>query len=115
MPWVKENLDKIIWAMILVPGAPGPGGRLEGPAQDDRPGQQLKASMTSAPPSSKSCRATCRRTAPATPASPTCTASNRAGPGPHVLVNALTHGNEFCGMAAATHLLEATCARASAR
>lgn len=27
-------------------------------------------------------------------------------PGPHVLVNALTHGNEFCGMAAATHLLD---------
>lgn len=27
-------------------------------------------------------------------------------PGPHVLVNALTHGNEFCGMVAATHLLE---------
>src|SRR2546423_10547969 len=24
-------------------------------------------------------------------------------PGPHVLVNALTHGNEFCGMVAATH------------
>jgi predicted deacylase len=27
-------------------------------------------------------------------------------PGPHVLVNALTHGNEICGMAAATHLLD---------
>lgn len=27
-------------------------------------------------------------------------------PGPHVIVNALTHGNEFCGMVAATHLLE---------
>jgi predicted deacylase len=27
-------------------------------------------------------------------------------PGPHVLVNALTHGNEFCGMLAATHLLD---------
>jgi predicted deacylase len=27
-------------------------------------------------------------------------------PGPHVLVNALTHGNEFCGMAAACHLLD---------
>ena len=27
-------------------------------------------------------------------------------PGPHVLVNALTHGNEFCGMSAATHLLD---------
>jgi predicted deacylase len=27
-------------------------------------------------------------------------------PGPHVLVNALTHGNELCGMAAATHLLD---------
>jgi predicted deacylase len=26
-------------------------------------------------------------------------------PGPHVLVNALTHGNELCGMVAATHLL----------
>src|SRR3954466_1571616 len=25
-------------------------------------------------------------------------------PGPHVLVNALTHGNEFCGMVAPTHL-----------
>ncbi|MFC5498903.1 succinylglutamate desuccinylase/aspartoacylase family protein [Caenimonas terrae] len=30
--------------------------------------------------------------------------SGRAGP--HVLVNALTHGNEFCGMVAATHLLD---------
>lgn len=30
--------------------------------------------------------------------------SGRAGP--HVLVNALTHGNELCGMAAATHLLD---------
>ena len=28
-------------------------------------------------------------------------------PGPHVLVNALTHGNEVCGMVAATHLLDA--------
>lgn len=27
-------------------------------------------------------------------------------PGPHVLVNALTHGNEICGMVAATHLLD---------
>src|SRR5690606_18073998 len=27
-------------------------------------------------------------------------------PGPHVIVNALTHGNEFCGMVAVTHLLE---------
>ncbi len=27
-------------------------------------------------------------------------------PGPHVLVNALTHGNEFCGMVAAAHLLD---------
>ncbi len=27
-------------------------------------------------------------------------------PGPHVLINALTHGNEICGMAAATHLLD---------
>ncbi|TXI67591.1 MAG: succinylglutamate desuccinylase [Limnohabitans sp.] len=27
-------------------------------------------------------------------------------PGPHVLVNALTHGNEFCGMVAACHLLD---------
>lgn len=26
--------------------------------------------------------------------------------GPHVLVNALTHGNEFCGMVAAAHLLD---------
>ncbi|MES2785792.1 MAG: succinylglutamate desuccinylase/aspartoacylase family protein [Pseudomonadota bacterium] len=26
--------------------------------------------------------------------------------GPHVLVNALTHGNEFCGMVAATHILD---------
>jgi predicted deacylase len=26
--------------------------------------------------------------------------------GPHVLINALTHGNEFCGMVAATHLLD---------
>jgi predicted deacylase len=28
-------------------------------------------------------------------------------PGPHVLINALTHGNEICGMTAATHLLDA--------
>jgi predicted deacylase len=28
-------------------------------------------------------------------------------PGPHVLVNALTHGNEICGMVAARHLLDA--------
>ena len=28
-------------------------------------------------------------------------------PGPHVLVNALTHGNEFCGMVAACDLLDA--------
>lgn len=28
-------------------------------------------------------------------------------PGPHVLINALTHGNELCGMVAATHLLDA--------
>ena len=27
-------------------------------------------------------------------------------PGPNVVVNALTHGNEFCGMVAATHLLD---------
>lgn len=27
-------------------------------------------------------------------------------PGPHVLINALTHGNELCGMVAALHLLE---------
>jgi predicted deacylase len=27
-------------------------------------------------------------------------------PGPHVLVNALTHGNELCGMVAATHILD---------
>lgn len=27
-------------------------------------------------------------------------------PGPHVLINALTHGNEFCGMVAVLHLLE---------
>lgn len=27
-------------------------------------------------------------------------------PGPHVLINALTHGNEICGMEAATHLLD---------
>jgi len=27
-------------------------------------------------------------------------------PGPHVLINALTHGNEFCGMVAATDLLD---------
>src|SRR5437868_6691967 len=32
---------------------------------------------------------------------------NSGRPGPHVLVNALTHGNEFCGMVAATHLLDA--------
>ncbi len=28
-------------------------------------------------------------------------------PGPHVLINALTHGNELCGMVAATHVLDA--------
>lgn len=28
-------------------------------------------------------------------------------PGPHVLINAITHGNEICGMVAATHLLDA--------
>ncbi len=27
-------------------------------------------------------------------------------PGPNVMINALTHGNEFCGMVAATHLLD---------
>jgi predicted deacylase len=27
-------------------------------------------------------------------------------PGPHVLINALTHGNEICGMVAAKHLLD---------
>lgn len=27
-------------------------------------------------------------------------------PGPHVLINALTHGNEICGMTAVTHLLD---------
>ena len=27
-------------------------------------------------------------------------------PGPHILINALTHGNEICGMVAATHLLD---------
>src|SRR3546814_16724142 len=27
-------------------------------------------------------------------------------PGPHVIAYALTHGNEFCGMIAVTHLLE---------
>jgi len=27
-------------------------------------------------------------------------------PGPHVLINALTHGNEFCGMVAVCHLLD---------
>ncbi|AZS78932.1 MULTISPECIES: succinylglutamate desuccinylase/aspartoacylase domain-containing protein [Achromobacter] len=27
-------------------------------------------------------------------------------PGPHVLINAITHGNEICGMVAATHLLD---------
>lgn len=27
-------------------------------------------------------------------------------PGQHVLVNALTHGNEICGMVAVTHLLD---------
>jgi len=27
-------------------------------------------------------------------------------PGPHVLINALTHGNEICGMEAVTHLLD---------
>ena len=27
-------------------------------------------------------------------------------PGPQVLINALTHGNEFCGMVAACHLLD---------
>ncbi|MEO6362704.1 MAG: succinylglutamate desuccinylase/aspartoacylase family protein, partial [Caldimonas sp.] len=28
-------------------------------------------------------------------------------PGPHVMINALTHGNEFCGMVAVCHLLDA--------
>ncbi len=28
-------------------------------------------------------------------------------PGPHVVINALTHGNEICGMVAATHILDA--------
>jgi predicted deacylase len=28
-------------------------------------------------------------------------------PRPHVLINALTHGNEICGRVAATHLLDA--------
>ncbi len=28
-------------------------------------------------------------------------------PGPHVLINALTHGNELCGMVAATYVLDA--------
>ena len=27
-------------------------------------------------------------------------------PGPHVLINALTHGNEICGMTAVTHMLD---------
>ncbi|MBC7617655.1 MAG: succinylglutamate desuccinylase/aspartoacylase family protein, partial [Candidatus Saccharibacteria bacterium] len=27
-------------------------------------------------------------------------------PGPHVMINALTHGNEFCGMTAVCHLLD---------
>ena len=27
-------------------------------------------------------------------------------PGPHVMINALTHGNEFCGMVAVCHLLD---------
>ena len=27
-------------------------------------------------------------------------------PGPHVLINAITHGNEFCGMVAVCHLLD---------
>jgi len=27
-------------------------------------------------------------------------------PGPHVLINAITHGNEICGMVAAAHLLD---------
>ena len=27
-------------------------------------------------------------------------------PGPHVIINGLTHGNEFCGMVAACHLLD---------
>ena len=31
---------------------------------------------------------------------------NSGRPGPHVLINALTHGNEFCGMVAATELLD---------
>lgn len=31
---------------------------------------------------------------------------NSGRPGPHVVINALTHGNEFCGMTAVTHLFE---------
>src|SRR3954454_18158937 len=27
-------------------------------------------------------------------------------PGPHVMINGLTHGNEFCGMVAVCHLLD---------
>ena len=27
-------------------------------------------------------------------------------PGPHVMINGLTHGNEFCGMTAVCHLLD---------
>ena len=36
-------------------------------------------------------------------------------PGPHVLINALTHGNEFCGMVAATHLWTTRSGRRLAR
>jgi hypothetical protein len=42
----------------------------------------------------------------ATPASTGCTALTAVAPARIVLVNALTHGNEFCGMVAATHLLD---------
>lgn len=36
-------------------------------------------------------------------------------PGPHVLFNALTHGNEFCGMVAACPCWILACGRGSAR
>ena len=54
---------------------------------------------------SKCSRPTSRTTSKATPESTTFTCSTRAAPGPTVMVQALTHGNEFCGAHALDYLL----------
>ena len=51
----------------------------------------------------------------ATPASPTSGRFAAARAGPHVLVQALTHGNEVCGAIALDWLLARACARCAAR